>query len=127
MKSELARFYSLTKQVDADEQAIKEIKERQQNNYDSLVMLCPHSEAVEYKPATRGSGCTRRCKICGITDYASEGGTPGDEYNYGYPGHPSKEFWGDAMVFSVSEKKFHDYRRSHEWVVKDGKAYKRFS
>lgn len=124
--SNLADFYRLTREVDKDEQVIKEAKSRLSSNYDELVAMCPHSEAVDNPSKLRGQGTRRRCKICGITDYASEGGTSGDEYNYGYPGRPAKLFWIGAEIEIVDDKEFNKYNRSHEWVVQDGKESKRF-
>jgi len=126
VQSDLAVFYRLTKEVNEDEQAIKEAQKRLSANYDALVKLCPHSEAVDSLSKIRGMGTRRRCKICGITDYASEGGTSGDEYNYGYPGYPSESFWAGAEIEVVGEKDWNKYDRSHDWVVTDGKPRKRF-
>lgn len=123
----IAQIYSLMKDVDENEKLIRDAKEKLKGLYDDLVSICPHSEAVDRKSNIRGVGITRRCKICGITDYASEGGTPGDEYNYGYPGYPSRTFWSNAEVEKVSDGEFDSYRRSHDWVVTDGRAKKRFS
>lgn len=124
--SDLAKFFRLTKQVNEDEEAIKHAKNRLKLSYGQLVAICPHSEAVDNPSKIRGHGTRRRCKICGITDYASEGGTEGDEYNYGYPGRPSRTFWVDAEIEIVDDKGFNEYSRSHDWVVQDGKARKRF-
>lgn len=124
--SDIALFYRLIKSVEENEQAIKDAQKRLNEDYATLVLCCPHSEAVERKPTTRGIGIIRKCKICGITDYASEGGTPGDEYDYGYPGYPSKSFWSGAEVETVDETEFDKYSRSHDWVVSDGKPKKRF-
>lgn len=126
IESDLALFYRLTRAVDKGEAILKETKEQLDRDYDALVAICPHSEAVERHPNIRGVGAQRRCKICGITDYASEGGTPGDEYDYGYPGHPSRSFWVDSSVEVVDEKKFESYGRHHDWVVCGGNAKKRF-
>jgi hypothetical protein len=125
IQQDIAQFVKFKRQVDEDEQAIKDAKERLKNAYAFLVALCPHSEAVDVKSNLRGVGTKRICKICGITDYASEGGTPGDEYDYGYPGYPSRSFWKDTEVEVISQKESWQYSRSHEWVVKNGKAVKR--
>jgi hypothetical protein len=125
--SDIAKFYKLITVVQVDEQLRKEAGNRLKENYDELVQLCPHSEAVDRKSNLRGMGTTRRCTICGITDYASEGGTPGDEYNYGYPGYPSRTFWAGSEIRTVSDKEFDKYSRHHDWVVTDGKPRKRFS
>jgi len=124
--NDLAVFYRLTKLVDDDEKLMEDAKQRLNSNYDQLVEICPHSEAVDRKSTIRRMGTTRCCKICGITDYASEGGTPGDEYNWGYPGSPNRSFWANATVETVDEKTFGSYSRYHQWVVKDGKPHKRF-
>lgn len=124
--NQLAEFYKLKKWVDEDEQAIKDAKQRLSNHYDILVRLCPHSEVVDNPSNLRGMGTRRCCKICGITDYASEGGSPGDEYDYGYPGHPSTSFWKGAEIEVVDDREFDLYNRSHNWVVKNGQPKKRF-
>lgn len=126
MIDDLGAALRLIRQVNADEDLIKELQERLKKNYDVLVLLCPHDEAVDRKSSQRGIGTARRCKICGITDYASEGGTPGDEYDYGYPGYPSTSFWAKSDVEVVSDKEFDKYDRTHDWVVKNGLAKKRF-
>lgn len=125
-ENDLAIFYRMMLAVDREEQAIVDAQKRLDNGYDWLVFKCPHSEAVDKKNTLQGVGTTRRCKICGITDYASEGGTAGDEINYGYPGHPSRSFWEGAEVEVVDETEFHKYNRSHQWVVSGGKPRKRF-
>lgn len=126
METNLAAFYRLTRAVDADEQLRKDVQKRLKENYDELVKICPHSEAVDRASSRRGEGVARCCKICGITDYASEGGTPGDEYNYGTAGHPSRSFWAGSHIETVSDKEWFKYNRHHEWVVTDGKPRKRF-
>lgn len=122
----IATFYKLTKAVEEDESLLVEAKKRLKLNYDDLVPMCPHTEAVDRKSTLRGAGTTRRCLICGITDYASQGGTPGDEYDYGYPGYPDKNFWAGSEVTVVTDQEFDKTRRYHEWVVEGGKARKRF-
>lgn len=127
MKNDLAKFYTLTKTVDTLESLLDSTKTQLTHFYDELVKICPHSEAVDHKSKIRGVGASRRCKICGITDYASEGGTPGDEYDYGYPGHPSRSFWKDSEVELVDDEEYDKFSRFHQWVVADGKPRKRFS
>lgn len=125
--SDLAEFYRLTKTVNANEAEIYRLKAELDEHYARLVQICPHSEAADNPSNLRGMGTRRVCKICGVTDYASEGGTRGDEYDYGYPGSPSKSFWKDANVEVIKEDVvWSGYSRSHQWVVKNGKAEKRF-
>ncbi len=126
-ENDLAVFYKLTKIVNVAEELLKDTKEKLINHYDMLVFRCPHSEAVDRKSSMRGVGVTRRCKICGITDYASEGGSPGDVYDYGYPGHPSRSFWEGAEIEEIDDHEFNKYGRTHEWVVQDSKPRKRFT
>lgn len=124
--NDIAQFYKLTKTVDELEEIRRTAGKELLKLYDSLVEICPHSEAVDRKSNVRGVGTTRRCMICGVTDYASEGGSPGDEYNYGYAGYPSTSFWKGAKVTEVTDKEFNKYERYHEWVITDGKLRKRF-
>jgi hypothetical protein len=66
--------------------------------------------------------------LCGVEDHASEGGTPGDEYNYGSPGSPNRAFWAKTQCRTAKdEKEFWKYRKSHGWKVRDGKAVSDFS
>lgn len=120
--SDIARFYSLMISTMDDEKLIVDANERLRDNYAELVMLCPHSESVEFRSGIRGVGASRRCKICGITDYASEGGVPGDEYTYGTPGHPSTTFWKDTRIELVGSEEFVKYGRSHDFRVVDGQV-----
>lgn len=120
----IAEFLRLLVAANADERAVEDAKSRLSVAYDELVHVCPHSEAVDRPSQLRGVGTTRRCKICGVTDYASEGGSRGDEYDYGYPGHPSKSFWENAEVETVDAKTFASYQRSHSYHVADGKVKK---
>lgn len=123
--SEISEFYFLTNFVNKSERKLAEIQENLSISYDTLVNTCPHPEAVDRPSGS--TGVARRCKVCGITDYASEGGTPGDEYNYGYAGHPNKSFWSGTKIVSTTEEEFNNSRRHHDWVVTDGKPRKRFS
>lgn len=124
--SDIAKFYTLKSSVDINEQKLKETKKQLETDYAALVHLCPHSEAVD-RPASRLSGVTRCCVICGVTDYASEGGDPGDEYNYGHHGHPHREFWKNTKTRVVSDKEFGNYERHHNYVVTNGQVRDRFS
>jgi hypothetical protein len=121
--TDLAEFYRLTKNVRKQEKAIKVAREMLKQDYAKLVMICPHFEAADWKSSMRGVGVTRICKICGVEDHASKGGTPGDEYNYGYPGYPDDDFWGHAEIEKVSEKEFYKLRRSHGYRVRNGEVH----
>lgn len=122
VQTELGKFWTLTQTAIEAEQRLKQEKALLSDVYKELVFICPHSESIQYKRNGLRMGYHRRCKICGITDYASEGGTPGDEYNYGYVGHPSESFWGDSDVETTEdEKEFRKYSRNHNWRVRNGK------
>jgi hypothetical protein len=119
---DLGTFYALTKKVTDYEKLVKNAKKELNKAYSELCPVCPHSESIQAK--VYGGDRFRICKICGIEDRGSKGGTPGDEYDYGYPGYPDDSFWGDSDVEYVDdEKKLWKYRRStHHWIVRDGKA-----
>ena len=122
--SDVGKFWSLTRDMERYETQENEAKKALVHIYDALVAICPHPEAVDWQTTTR-QGVFRRCKVCGIVDRASEGGTPGDEYDYGCPGHPSRSFWANTVVENVTEKEWWTYTKSHDWVVLNGKATKR--
>lgn len=124
--SDIAEFYRLLKTVEENEKIKKQVKETLKFSYKSLVQICPHSEAIDWNFGNR-SGDYRVCKICGLEDLASQGGTPGDEYDYGYPGYPNREFWKNTTVTKAkTEKEFWSYRRGHGWRVRDGKLHEMF-
>lgn len=125
MLTTAGKFYLLIKGLQALETQQVEVSRALESGYNELVQLCTHDAAIEIKSTARGMGSTRRCKICGVTDFASEGGTPGDEYDYGYPGRPSRSFWGDCEVEITDDSKIFDsYKRTHNWRVRNGEAYK---
>jgi len=120
---DLARFYAVLKDIEKNEDAQRKAKQNLAQLYATLVPECPHSEAVQIQSDIRGVGPKRMCKICGVVDNASKGGTPGDEYDYGYPGRPDESFWGDAIVEHTEDTDyFSSFRRQHSWIVRDGKA-----
>ncbi len=121
---DVGRFYVLTRDRTRLESIIKDSKKKLKKVYAELVQACTHPEAIQYKPNVRGWGPHRVCKVCGVKDSANKGATAGDEYNYGYAGHPDEDFWGDCDVeVTTDEKVWNSYSRSG-WVVKDGKAVK---
>jgi len=120
---DLGKFYTLIKDIERYEEQEREAKQKLKEFYAELVPNCPHSEAVEYNHGIRGWGSHRRCLICGVWDHGSEGGTPGDEYDYGYPGHPSRSFWANSKVTITKDKKVWEASsKGHRWQVEDGKA-----
>lgn len=122
--NDIAKFYRLVKTVSDHEEIVKTSKEILKQSYDALVSLCPHSEAVEHRFSSTG-GLYRVCKICGIEDHESVGGTPGDEYDYGTHGHSDPKFWKDAEVeVTKDEQYFWTFRKQHGWRVAGGKAVK---
>jgi hypothetical protein len=122
MMNDIAKFYSLVKTVEENEEVKANAKKALKEAYAELVLICPHSEAIDYN-YSKGNGDYRVCMICGLEDLASEGGTPGDEYNYGYPGSPNRDFWKDANIRRAKNEKEHwKYRRGHYWRVRDGKV-----
>lgn len=122
--SDVAKFWSLTRDMTKYEKQVHEAKEALKGIYDELVSLCPHPEAADWQPPSCGTGIYRICKVCGIIDRESEGGTPGDEYNYGTGGHPSRSFWVDSQVENVARETWWSYVKDHSWHVADGKAVK---
>lgn len=121
--SDIAIFWGLKSIIDNNETIKKEAQKYLNEYYPQLIEICPHSEAIEWD-YKHGQGVFRVCIICGIEDHASEGGTPGDEYDYGYPGYPSRAFWQNTHVRKAEdEKEFSSYRRQHNWRVRNGKAY----
>lgn len=116
-------FYRVTRDIEKFEQQKVEAKKQLKKLYSELVPGCPHTESIDHRSKLRGVGVTRICKICGIEDHASEGGTPGDEHDYGYPGSPNREFWkGSNVETTTDEKYFWTFRRDHNWRVENGKA-----
>lgn len=121
--SDIALFWSLKNMIDMDESIKAEVKQRLKENYPKLIEICPHSEALDWNFGHRGIGDYRVCMICGLEDHESQGGSAGDEYNYGYAGHPDREFWKDAKVRKAKdEKEFWSYRRDHGYRVVGGKV-----
>jgi hypothetical protein len=121
--NDIAKFYRLKTTVEEQERIKDNAKRLLKNAYSELVKICPHSEAIDHD-FNRRQGVFRVCKICGIEDHASEGGTPGDEYNYGYPGSPSREFWKHSEIEKTDDEKyFWTFRRQHGWQVRDGKVW----
>lgn len=118
----IAEFYTALREVEYNERAKKEAKKNLKHWYEILVSLCPHSEAVEHRFQSTG-GLWRVCKICGVEDFESVGGSPGDEYNYGTHGHPDPKFWADADVeVTKDEKYFWTFRKGHNYRVVGGKV-----
>lgn len=124
--NDIAKFYAAKKTADDNEEIIIKAKAALADAYAELVYLCPHSEAIDWKYG--GSAVFRVCMICGVIDMASQGGTTGDEYNYGYAGHPHREFWKNSKIMEAkSENEHWSYRnRNHEYIVKGGKVVNRF-
>lgn len=123
---EVAEFYRLHNTVQAGEARLKEVKKTLKEAYAKFVLICPHPEAIDWNYGRQGT--FRVCMVCGVTDYASEGGTEGDEYNYGYPGSPNKQFWKNSNIRKAeSEKEHWKYRVGHEWIVRDGKVVDRYA
>lgn len=120
--SDVKRFWELTRTVEENEEKQKVAKKVLKKAYAELVQICPHPEAVTWNAGIRGWGNWVVCKVCGVTDTARKGATPGDEYDYGYPGSMDKEFWKNTVIETVSEKESWDYRRGHSWKVIDGKV-----
>jgi hypothetical protein len=124
VREQLARFFNLVDTVEQQEALVKKAGAILKESYWELVQICPHSKCVQFTYTGLGYGPFRVCKICGIEDQASEGGTPGDEYNYGHAGHPNYAFWADSCVEETDDKKyFESFRREHGWSVKDGSPY----
>jgi len=120
---DLGKFYRLNQDIQENEALKKRAEKALKEAFAELVPECPHSESIDHKSSLSGVGVTRICKICGVEDHASEGGTPGDEYNYGYPGSPNRTFWkGSNVEVTKDEKRFWSFRRHHGWRVQDGKA-----
>lgn len=122
--TDTAKFYVVSKTVEKFENMKKEAERGLSVAYPELIEICPHPEAIEYSFNLRGNGPVRVCKVCGIEDLSSEGGTPGDEYDYGYPGRPSKTFWQDTEVeVTDDEDHFQSFRKGHGAKVVNGKAW----
>lgn len=120
--SDIAKFWHLKNLVEVNEEKKREAQHELDGAYKELVMICPHSEALDWNYGNH-SGDYRVCMICGLEDRASEGGTPGDEYNYGYPGRPNREFWkGSDIRKAKNAKEFSMYRRRHGYFVHNGKV-----
>jgi hypothetical protein len=118
--NDVAQFYKFVRSMEDNEQKAKDAKDALRFTYAKLVEICPHSEAVEHR--FNSGGTYRICKICGIEDHESVGGTPGDEYNYGTHGRPDPKFWGDADVENIKDEKyFWTFRKQHGWKVVNGK------
>lgn len=119
----VADFYKYHSQAQALE-GIKRDAEKDLNDiYPKLIALCPHSDVAETSETSQGR--FRICKICGVEDHASRGGTPGDEYNYSTNGHPDDDFWGrDCKPEKVDWNGYSDirYKHSHHYYVRNGKA-----
>lgn len=122
--SEITSFWTLLRDMTLYEARRDEANKILESTYDQLVAICPHPEAVDWESTIRGQGVFRQCKVCGVVDRASEGGTPGDEYDYGYPGHPSRSFWANSKVETVSREEWWSYTKPHRWHVSDGEAIK---
>lgn len=109
------------------ETQIDEMKNELVDRYETLVKTCPHADVIDHKWNIRGWGTWRICKTCGLEDRAQIGGTPGDEYNYGTPGHIDKNFWEGAHVeIAKNENEFKKYRKNHYWQVENGAPVSRY-
>lgn len=122
--SDVATFYKALTEVDRYEAQLKKAKQKLKIFHKTLVLNCPHTEVVDHKMSSRGSGTWRTCKICGLEDHALIGATDGDEYNYGYAGSIDRSFWGDCEVETVDEKTFWKYRKGHGFQVKNSSVWK---
>lgn len=121
--SDIGKFWALLNLLNEAETKKKEAEAVLKENYLEFIKLCPHSEALDWRYG--GSGIFRVCMICGVEDRASQGGTSGDEYNYGYPGHPNKEFWAGSNVKTADSEAHHwewRYKHSHSYRVSGGKV-----
>jgi len=120
---DVAKFYRLHKIAEEGEAEKERLLKLLTLTYEELVWICPHPEAIEYNFNIQGHGPVRVCKVCGVEDHSSEGGTPGDEYNYGYPGHVSKTFWKNSEVEVTKDRaRFFTFRRQHNWKVSKGQV-----
>lgn len=120
--NDVAKFWKLKSILDEAEKTKSEAQKILNENYSDLIAICPHSEAIDW---SYSNGVYRVCMICGIEDHSSEGGSPGDEYNYGTNGHPSRSFWKNSTIYkAASEEEHWKYReRGHDFRVKNGKAW----
>ena len=121
---DVGQFYMLTRERSRLQSIIKDSKNKLTRVIDELVPACTHPEAIQIQFQHRGWGPHRKCKVCGVKDTSRKGATPGDEYDYGYPGHPDEDFWGDCDVEVTKDEKVWDQYEWSNWVVKDGKAVK---
>lgn len=125
--NDVAVFYRLMTTVNENEIKKKEAQKALKQAYAELVPICPHSEAIDWTYNSH-TGVYRVCKICGLEDLASQGGTDGDEYNYGYAGSPNRAVWKNSTVEKAkSENEHWEYRRQHGWRVRNGKAVNSFA
>lgn len=121
--SDIAKFWSLLNIINTAEEKKSEAEAVLKEHYREFIEMCPHSEALDWRYGS--SGVYRVCMICGVEDLASQGGSPGDEYDYGYPGHPNKEFWAGSKVKTADTEAHHwEWRRkhSHNYKVWDGEV-----
>ena len=125
--NDIAKFYNAITNINYYEQQAKDAKEKLKPLYDTLVSLCPHSEAVQGPSGIQGMGPIRICKICGVEDQSLIGATSGDEYNYGYAGRLDTDFWLDCAVeeFDSVGPEFWKYFKNHGYRVVGGKAVKK--
>lgn len=118
--NEIGNFYSLLDKLNEAEFKKSEAEKVLKENYYAFVLLCPHPTALDWKYS---SGTYRVCMICGVQDLASQGGTSGDEYDYGRNGHPDRDFWADSEVeIAISQEHHWEWRRkhSHNYQVRNG-------
>lgn len=123
--NDISYFWKLTKIIEENESTRLNAESTLEKAYSELVRICPHPEAIDWK--YYGIGVFRVCTVCGLEDMASDGGTPGDEYNYGTNGAPNEVFWRDTNIINASSEEEHcEYRRRHHWTIEDGKIVNKF-
>jgi hypothetical protein len=116
----IKRFLTLKNNVEVNEGLKDRATKELDALYPLLIQYCPHLEAIDHRYHSR-SGVYRVCTTCGLEDRASEGGTPGDEYDYGYPGSPNREFWKNTEIrVAESEAEHWKYRKSHGYRIVNG-------
>ncbi len=123
-KSDLSRALALKDKMLTLEKLVKDSQKELMETYDQFVVLCPHTYAAATDIGNR-QGIWYICKDCGVEDRASVGGSSGDEYDYGYPGHVNKDFWKDSLVEHVEKSAWMKYRRPHRYTVQsDGSMHR---
>ena len=116
---EVSNLVRAHEEVTRLEKIIKEAKIDLKAIFADYVLVCPHVDVASWTPY--GGGTWYVCMSCGLEDRAVIGATSGDEYNYGYLGHVDKDYWANSNIHKISDKKSWNYRKSHGWILLDGK------